>query len=81
MKIEINETIEEPEQSNTIPKPKRVLKIKSKEEQVVEPIIEQKSKPDYCSMKKPELQQLCKDRKLKGFWDKNKNVLIEMLSK
>ena len=50
-------------------------------EAIVYEEVKQTSDIDYCSMKKPELQQLCKDRKLKGFWDKNKNVLIEMLSK
>jgi hypothetical protein len=50
-------------------------------EVIVEEDVKQTSEIDYSSMKKPELEQLCRDRKLKGFYGKNKNVLIEMLSK
>lgn len=38
------------------------------------------TQPDYKNMKVAELKQLCKDRKIKGITEKNKDELIAMLT-
>ena len=84
LKYTSEELLVEVELIETAPKPKRVVNNKTRvDEDVKKKIIESveyvTNQIDLKSMTIPLLIQLCKDRKIKGYSGKKKELIIKML--